>query len=83
MRFFGVTDKVKQTLFDVRWYPGQENLADYFTKHFDAKHHREVRPWYLHEANSPRVFAESISINYSERVRWNSPQWIHQVGSFA
>ena len=55
MRFFWITDQVKLRAFDVQWHPGQENLADYFTKHFDGKHHREVRPWYLHEANSPRV----------------------------
>ena len=44
MRFFGVTDQVQRSFFNVRWHPGQENMADYFTKHFDAKHHREVRP---------------------------------------
>ena len=44
MRFFFITDQVNQGLFNVQWHPGQENLADYFTKHFDAKHHQEVRP---------------------------------------
>jgi len=38
MRFFWVADQVQRKLFDVHWYPGKENLADYFTKHFDAKH---------------------------------------------
>ena len=37
------------------WHPGAENLTDYFTKHFTAKHHSEVRPWYLHEDNSPTM----------------------------
>ena len=54
MRFFWITDQVSRGLFDVQWHPGQENLADYYTKHFDAKHHQEVRPWYLHMTNSPR-----------------------------
>ena len=54
MRFFWVTDQVQRSFFNVRWHPGQENLANYFTKHFDAKHHQEVRPWYLHKYNSPR-----------------------------
>lgn len=53
MRFFWVTDQTKQGYFNVEWHPGKENLADYFTKHFDGKHHMEVRPWYLHETNSP------------------------------
>jgi hypothetical protein len=28
-------------------------LADYFTKHFDARHHQLVRPYYLHMPTSP------------------------------
>ena len=40
--------------FDVQWHPGKGNLADYFTKHFDAAHHQDVRPWYVHEQNSPK-----------------------------
>lgn len=55
MRFFWVSDQVKRGLFDVRWHPGQENLADYFTKHFETTHHIAVRPWYLHTKNSPTV----------------------------
>ena len=47
MRFFWVTDQVKQRFFNVQWQPGQENLADYFTKHFEPRHHLNVRPWYL------------------------------------
>ena len=53
-RFFWITDQVKMGNFDVQWHPGQENRADYYTKHFDGRHHQAVRPWYLHEKNSPR-----------------------------
>jgi hypothetical protein len=53
MRFFWVTDQVKQRFFNVQWQPGQENLADYFTKHFEPRHHLNVRPWYLHTSKSP------------------------------
>ena len=42
MRFFWVTDQVKNGSYDVQWHPGQENLADYFTKHFESRHHQEV-----------------------------------------
>lgn len=63
MRFFRVTNQVALGNFNVTWHPGQENLADYFTKHFDAKHHQAVRPWYLHTHNSrtflPRALAPS------------------------
>eukprot|EP00804_Cyclotella_cryptica_P014272 CCRYP_018648-RA/>CCRYP_018648-RA protein AED:0.20 eAED:0.20 QI:0/-1/0/1/-1/0/1/0/66 len=55
MRFFWVTDQVQQRYFDVRWQPGQENLADYFTKHFKSRHHVHVRPWYLHTSTSPTL----------------------------
>ena len=61
MRYFWVTDQVDREFFVVLWHPGQENLADYFTKHFDAKHHQEVRPWYLHTPNSPRFLARAAA----------------------
>ena len=61
MRFFYVTDQVKRGEFDVQWHPGQENLADYFTKHFDGKHHEAVRPWYLHMPNSPRFLPRAVT----------------------
>ena len=54
MRFFWVVDQTKMGNFDIQWHPGKENMADYFTKHFDSKHHQEVRPWYLHMPQSPR-----------------------------
>ncbi len=55
MRFFWIGDKVAQEMYDLQWHPGQENLADYQSKHHVESHHRFVRPWYLHMANSPRV----------------------------
>ena len=54
MCLFWITDQVHLKAFDVQWPPGQENLGDYLSKYLDGKHHQEVRPWYLHEANSPR-----------------------------
>ena len=47
MRFFWVTDQVKNGVMDIQWHPGQENLADYTSKHHDNKHHQIVRPWYI------------------------------------
>ena len=60
MRFFGVTEQVKHSFFNIRWHHGKENLENSFTKHFDDKHHREVRPWNLHEQNSPRILSRAI-----------------------
>ena len=59
MRFFWITDQVKIGNFDPQWYPVQENRADYYTKHFDGRHHQAVRPGYLHEKNSPRVLPQA------------------------
>ena len=61
MRFFWVADQVEIGNFNVTWHPGQENLADYFTKHFDAKHHQAVRPWYLHMPTSPTTLPRALS----------------------
>ena len=40
MRFFWVTDKVKSGVMYIQWHPGQENLADYTSKHHDSKNHQ-------------------------------------------
>ena len=61
MKFFWTTSQVAIGNFNVTWHPGQENLADYFTKHFDAKHHQNVRPWYLHMKNSPRTLPRALA----------------------
>eukprot|EP00804_Cyclotella_cryptica_P015310 CCRYP_005417-RA/>CCRYP_005417-RA protein AED:0.07 eAED:0.07 QI:0/-1/0/1/-1/1/1/0/1190 len=61
MRFFWIADQVTRRNFQVRWHPGQENLADYFTKHFDARHHISVRPWYLHTKDSPQFLPRAAS----------------------
>jgi hypothetical protein len=55
MHYFWVCDKVAQDAYDIKWHPGQENLADYQSKHHTGAHHQDVCPWYLHEQNSPSV----------------------------
>jgi hypothetical protein len=52
MRFFWVADAVKQGKFNIKYYPGKENLADYQSKHHFGAHHTAVRPWYLNELTS-------------------------------
>jgi hypothetical protein len=41
-------------MYKLRWHPGQENLADYQSKHHAMSHHINVPPWYLQIENSPR-----------------------------
>ncbi len=54
MTFFWVGNKVAQEIYKLRWHPGQENLADYQSKHHAMSNHINVQPWYLHMENSPR-----------------------------
>ncbi len=56
MRYFWMCDKIAQNAFGVKWHPGQENLADYQSKHHPGTHHQAIRPWYLHTKYSPMVF---------------------------
>ena len=61
MRYFYIYDTVKHGIVNVKGHPGQENLADYASKHHDAKHHKMVRPLYLHEINSPRELLRAMT----------------------
>jgi hypothetical protein len=55
MRFFWVSDKVAQEMYSFSCCFGQENLADYQSKHHPGAHHVAVHPRYLHMNNSPQV----------------------------
>jgi hypothetical protein len=55
MQFFWVGDKVAQEMYDITWHLGMENLAEYQSKHHIGLHHAAVRPYYLHQENSPRI----------------------------
>lgn len=68
MRFFHVADQVKLGNFNVAWQ-GQENLAHYFTRHFDAKHHQAVyMPMVLTHGLFAYATTSSISSRHAERV---------------
>ncbi len=41
-----------QGQFVVNWTPGSVNLADYFTKHHPASHHKALRSIYLFDTNN-------------------------------
>jgi hypothetical protein len=60
MRFFWVCGKVAQDMYALSWHPGQENLADYQSKHHIGSHRIAVRPWYLHTENSLRVLPWAV-----------------------
>ena len=49
MRFHWLKDRTNnQNQIQIKWSPGLTNLADYFTKHHSATHHKKVRPIYLY-----------------------------------
>jgi hypothetical protein len=62
MRYHWLTDRVRQTHFDVYWRPGRENLADYHTKHHSAQHHKDMRIFILHQANSLQVLQGCVKL---------------------
>ena len=47
MRYHWLRDRERQNSLHIFWHPGSENDADYFTKHFPPKYHREIRPRYV------------------------------------
>lgn len=61
MRYFWIVDQVDQNNFDVQWHPGQENLADYATKHHSAATHRKIRPFYVHTHHSPTHLTRALT----------------------
>jgi hypothetical protein len=60
MQYFWVCDKIAQDAYNVKWQPGQENLADYQSKHHPGAHHTAVQTWYLHEINLPLVLSRAV-----------------------
>jgi hypothetical protein len=60
MSFFGVGDNVAQDMYKLTWHPVVENLADYQSKHQVGSHHAAIRPYYLHQENSPRILPRAL-----------------------
>ena len=63
MRFMWVGDKVAQEMYELIWHPGEENLADYQSKHHVGAHHVNVQPYYLHMDNLPRFLPRALRPN--------------------
>jgi hypothetical protein len=53
MRFHWLQCRDAQDQFRYYWRPGMQNLADYFTQHHPATHHKSVRPTILTAVNDP------------------------------
>jgi hypothetical protein len=61
MHFFWISDKMAQDMYALSWHPGQENLADYQSKHHAGAYHIAICPWYLHMDNSPQKFLRALA----------------------
>ena len=61
-------DQVNLNTYQIKWAPGLENMADYFTKHFASAHHRNVRLFCVHMHNSPRVIRKVNKIVSDKKV---------------
>ena len=80
MRYFWLLDQQVQKYFKFQYHPGQENLGDYPSKAHTGAVHQHVRPWYIHDHNSPRELpralkpssrrgcAETLGDPYSQRT---------------
>jgi hypothetical protein len=47
-------------MYALSWHPGKENLADYQSKHHIGLHHIAVRPYYLHQEDSPHILPRAL-----------------------
>jgi hypothetical protein len=62
MRYHWMTDRVRQKQFDVYWRPCRESLNDYHTKRHSAQHHKDMRGFILHHANSLQVLRGCVKL---------------------
>jgi hypothetical protein len=53
MRFHWLRCRDAQDQYRFYWRPGTQNLADYWTKHHPASHHKSFRPQILTSASDP------------------------------
>ena len=61
MRYFWILYQYAQQNFDFQHHPGQENLADYPSKHHIGTGHQHVRPYYLHTEESPTHLPRALA----------------------
>ena len=56
MRYYWLRCRDSQGQFRYYWKPGPTNQADYYTKHFPASHHVEIRPTIL----TPKLILDAL-----------------------
>jgi hypothetical protein len=82
IRFFWAADAVEQGKFDIKYYPGKENLADYQSEHHLGSHHKAVCPWYLHEPTSVRKLPRTSKPSTLKGCVGNLPDGYHKSNPY-
>jgi len=67
MRFHWLRDRETLQQFRFYWRPGQTNLADYWTKHHPAAHHRNMRPEFLTPKATLDTFLAKLATDRTTR----------------
>ena len=60
MRFYWLRDRETLKQFRIYWRPGKQNMADYWTKHHPASHHKNMRPEILTPVDALMEFRNKI-----------------------
>ena len=47
MRLYWLQDRTNNKEVKIYWSQGNNNLADYYTKHFSPTYHQQLRPTYI------------------------------------
>ena len=61
MRFHWLRCRTNQKQFIIYWKPGEDNNADYFTKHHAPKHHIKERVKYIHASNFLAIVKDALT----------------------
>jgi hypothetical protein len=59
-RYWWLLNAKAQDIFTFHYHAGLENLGDYPSKHHTADIHRHVRPYYVHQDNSPSYLPRAM-----------------------
>ena len=70
VRFYWISNRIKQGKFQVFWRPDPENLGDYHSKHHPHEHYITFRSKYLHVPNLRSLqgcFNLTVRVNPTKR----------------
>ena len=66
MRYFWLQDRISQSQFYIYWDKGSNNHGDYWTKHWPATYHQQIRPTYILKGHNLQI---QINMITSDKLR--------------